>query len=253
MTREYLILFIIILISSCSSKKQLIYLNDTPTQNFIKSKNNLEYKINKGDILKIDIYTVVPEASQPYNNFQNNNLTNSELLPLEGYTVDSDFKINFPILGGINVENLTEATLAKKIRSLLISEGHLEDPHVIVKLVNSKFTVLGEVSKPGTYVHFNKNLNIFQALGYAGDLLITAKRKNITLIREENGLKKTFKLSLTKGELLNKPYYYIKNNDVIIVEPNFNKIKSAGFIGSPESIASIASLLLSITLLIINN
>ena len=118
--------------------------------------------------------------------------------------------------------------------------------------VNSKFTVLGEVRNPGTFSYYDRNLNIFQALGYAGDITITGKRKNITLIREENGMRKVYDISLSKSELLNKPYYLIKNNDVIMVKPNFSKVKSAGFIGSPASIASVASLLLSVTLLILN-
>ena len=106
---------------------------------------------------------------------------------------------------------------------------------------------------PGTYFNYENHLNIFQALGFAGDLLITAKRKNVKLIRQENGLRKTYEFSLNNNEIFDKPYYYIKSNDVIIVSPNYSKIKSAGFIGSPASIASISSLVLSITLLIINN
>ena len=135
---------------------------------------------------------------------------------------------------------------------MLISQGHLKNPHVRVKKINRKFTVLGEVNMPGTYPNLNNNLNIFQAIGTAGDLLITAKRNNIKLIRVENGLSKTYTFSLSNSELFNKPYYNIKNNDIIIVEPNFSKIKSAGFIGSPSSLASLTSLILSITLLLLN-
>ena len=143
--------------------------------------------------------------------------------------------------------------LANEIRDLLINGGHLSNPHVRVKKINSKFTVIGEVKNPGTFTHYDNQLNIFQALGMSGDLLITAKRKNIILLREENGLRKTYRFSLNNSDIFDKPFYYIKSNDVIIVQPNFNKVKSAGFIGSPSSIASISSLLLSITLLLINN
>jgi polysaccharide export outer membrane protein len=90
-------------------------------------------------------------------------------------------------------------------------------------------------------------------LGYAGDLTIDGKRKDVKLIREENGTREVYTIELTKAELLNSSTYFIKNNDVIIVNPSFSKVKSAGFIGSPASVASIASLLLSITLLITNN
>ena len=103
------------------------------------------------------------------------------------------------------------------------------------------------------YSFNEKFITIFQALGYAGDLSISGKRKNITLIREVDGIRTTLKVDLTDQEIFNSPSYYIKNNDVLIVNPSYSKVKSAGFIGSPASIASLASLLLSITLLIINN
>jgi polysaccharide export outer membrane protein len=172
-------------------------------------------------------------------------------LILDGYKVEKDSTINYPVLGEISVVGLTTNELAIKLRNMLINEGQLTNPHIRINKVNSKFTVLGEVRNPGTYFNYENQLNIFQALGFAGDLLITAKRKNVKLIRQENGLRKTYKFSLNTSEIFDKPYYYIKSNDVIIIEPNFSKIKSAGFIGSPASIASISSLVLSITLLLI--
>ena len=142
--------------------------------------------------------------------------------------------------------------LEKKITKLLLDGGHLVSPTVSVRLLNGKFTVLGEVARPGTFTFLEKNLSLLQALGYAGDLTINGKRKNITLIREVNGIRSARKLDLTSKDILDNPSYYIRNNDVIIVNPSYSRIKSAGFIGSPQTIASIASLLLSITLLIIN-
>ncbi len=142
--------------------------------------------------------------------------------------------------------------LEKKIPKLLLEGGHLVSPTVSVRLLNSKFTVLGEVNQAGTYTFLDGNLTLLQALGYAGDLTIDGKRKNITLIREINGIRSVKKLDITSKDILNNSAYYIMNNDVIIVNPNYNRIKSAGFIGSPQSIASISSILLSITLLIIN-
>jgi polysaccharide export outer membrane protein len=136
---------------------------------------------------------------------------------------------------------------------MFINEGQLTNPHIKINKVNSKFTVLGEVKIPGTYFNYENQINIFQALGLAGDLLISAKRKNVKLIRQENGLRKTYEFSLNTSGIFDKPYYYIKSNVVIIIEPNYSRIKSAGFIGSPASIASLSSLVLSITLLLINN
>ena len=238
---------------SCSHKKQLIYLSDVKRGSINKVDLYNENNIEIGDILKIDINTVVPQASVPYNNYNKFNTVNNDYLIINGYLVDNDSAIHYPILGEIKAVGFTENEFALNIKRLLVDRGHLNNPHVKVKKVNSKFTILGEVLRPGTYNNFDNQLNIFQAIGIAGDLLITAKRKNITLLREENGLRKTYKFSLNSTDLFSKPFYYIKSNDVIIIEPNFSKIKSAGFIGSPSSIASISSLILSLTLLLINN
>ena len=164
--------------------------------------------------------------------------------------VDNLLMINFPVLGKVSVDGLNEEQLEAKIKNLLEIGNHLTEPTVNVRRVNNKFTVLGEVKNPGTFSYLEKNINILQALGYAGDLTIDGKRKDITLIREKNGLRKAYNIELTKTEFLNSPLYNIKNNDILIINPSFNKVKSAGFIGSPASIATIASLLLNITLLI---
>tara|TARA_B110000003_G_scaffold273997_1_gene312853 strand:- start:464 stop:1222 length:759 start_codon:yes stop_codon:yes gene_type:complete len=241
----------VLFLASCSNKKNLIYLNDSNKNNINKiDYSKLYNNIEIGDILKIDVQTDLPEASTPYNKIINS--VSNEAMLFDGYLVSENYSINFPILGDISVLKINEEILAKKITRLLIENGHLSNPFVRVRKINSKFTILGEVKTPGTFPIYEKNINIFQALGYAGDLTINGERDNITLIREGNGLRKTYKLSINDSEILQKPYYFIKNNDIIIVEPNFSKVKSAGFIGSPNSIASIASLLLSITLLIIN-
>ena len=175
-----------------------------------------------------------------------------EILKLEGYLVDELSMINYPVLGEISVQDLSINQLENKINQLLLEGGHLTNHTVKIRRLNFKFTVLGEVRIPGTFSYFEEKLSLFQALGYAGDLTIMGKRNDITIIREENGLRKINKIDLTSSNILSDPYYQIKNNDVIIVNPNFSQVKSAGFIGSSSSIASISSLLLSITLLIIN-
>ena len=171
---------------------------------------------------------------------------------LEGYLVSDNLEINLPVLGVIDVQNLSQHDLEKKITNLLVDQGHLQNPTINITRLNFKFTVIGEVANPGTFSTLDENINLFQAIGHAGDLTINGKRKNIILLRQEKGLQKIFNIDLTKSDIIRRPYFYIHNNDVIIVEPNFSKIKSAGFIGSPASIASISSLLLSITLLLIN-
>jgi polysaccharide export outer membrane protein len=245
----------VLFLGACSTKNQLIYLKDSDKYDaFSKIDHSLQNNpIEPGDILKIDVQTIVPDAALPYNNNNQVSIQKVDLLMLEGYRVDNLSMITFPVLGKISVDGMSERDIESKITSLLLDGNHLTNPTVKVRRLNSKFTVLGEVMNPGTFSYFDQNLNIFQALGYAGDLTIDGKRKDVKLIREENGVREIYNIELTQTELLNRPIYYIRNNDVIIVNPSFSKVKSAGFIGSPSSVASIASLLLSITLLITNN
>ena len=254
MKNFFLLLLISSLLFSCSFKNQLTYVNNGKGDNVSKINFSKKNYIEIGDVLKIEVKTAVAEVSAPYNNLDElNNSYNANQLILEGFKVEKDSTINYPFLGKITAVGLTTNELAEKLRNMFISNGQLTNPYITINIVNSKFTVLGEVSRPGTYFNYENQLNIFQAIGLAGDLLITAKRKNVKLIRQENSLRKTYEFSLNTNEIFEKPYYYIQSNDVIIVEPNYSKVKSAGFIGSPSSIASISSLLLSITLLIINN
>ena len=255
MKNSYLIIAAFLFLSSCATKNQLVYINDSVSGIVnIFDYSTLNNFLEVGDILNIDVLTVVPEAAIPYNKISFNKVATQDIdfLRLEGYLVNEVNMINFPVLGAISVEATSVNQLENIIAQLLIKGGHLTNPTVKVRRINSKFTILGEVNNPGTFSYFEEKMNIFQALGYAGDLTIDGMRQEITLIRELSGLRTVYEISLTKSDLLKQPYYHIKNNDVIIVKPNFNKVKSAGFIGSTSSIASIASLLLSITLLIIN-
>ena len=254
MRKSIFIIVSFLMISSCTTKRNITYLNGVEKYiNTDISNQKLPYTIQEDDVLRIEIRSMVPEAAIVYNRISNqtNTSTNLNLLQLEGYPVSSAYTINFPVLGILDVKGTT-LELEKKITKLLLDGGHLVSPMVSVRLLNGKFTVLGEVTNAGTYTFLDKNLTLLQALGYAGDLTIEGKRKNITLIREVDGIRYARKLDLTSKDILDNSSYYIRNNDVIIVNPNYNRIKSAGFIGSPQSIASISSILLSITLLIIN-
>lgn len=242
------------LLIGCSSKKQVVYLNN----NYSTSQYNIpSYTVEPLDILKIEVHSSNYEAALPYNKLgsvANKNLNvNLQTLQLDGYVVDNNYEIIFPVLGSLSLKDKTVTEIEKEIVNLLIEGGHIADPIVSVRLINSKFTVLGEVKLPGTYEFIGERLSLLQAIGYAGDLTINGDRKEIKLIREKNGVRSIKILDLTNASSLDHPNYYIYPNDVIVVNPNFSRVKSSGFIGSPSSIASIASIILSFTLLIINN
>ena len=247
----------ITVLTSCTSNKQMQYLQELSQYPETKINSN-KYTLQPNDILKIDVHSTNTEAAVPYNKLGafSSKVANATLqsLQLEGYLISSEYNFNFPVLGEISVKDKTVEKLELELEKQLIRERHLVNPLVTVRLLNGKFTILGEVQKPGTYSYVENRVSILQALGYAGDLTIDGVRNNINLIREIDGKRNVYEIDLTDIEIMNADTYYIQPNDIIIVKPNFRKVKSAGFIGNASSISSISSILLSITtLLLINN
>lgn len=243
--------FLILLLDSCVSKKQVYYLQDIDAIDISKVTSNQKF-LQENDILKIVVSSLEAKASIPYNknSIQGSGLNSLQLMQLDGYLVSNKKTINFPVLGVISVAGKTANSLENYLIERLETEGHLINPNVTVRLLNSKVTFLGEVNRPGTYTITEKNINLFQALGLAGDLTIDGNREDIVMIREIDGKRVTTKLDLTKASLLNSPYQNILPNDIIIVNPNSKKIKSAGIVGNLTNVLSIASILLSTIILI---
>lgn len=224
----------------------------------INAYNNSEVKstnptLQPNDILKITVGALVPETAIPYNRINQTMVqTNTlEMMQLEGYLVSLAQTISFPILGEISVANKTIVQLETDLINRLETGGHLVSPSVNVRLLNAKVTLLGEVKMPGTYTFTENNINLLQAFGLAGDLTINGERNDVVLIREIDGIRTIAHLDLTQSNWLESPYYLIKPNDVIMVNPNGAKVKSAGFFGNPASFVAIASLVLS-TIILIN-
>ncbi|MBR9914837.1 MAG: polysaccharide export protein [Algicola sp.] len=241
-----LLLIASLVMMSCASKKEILYLQDAD-QNDSSTISYQNATIQPNDILKISVESLVPEAAIPYNRglgSGSQSLT-VELLKLQGYLVKNNGTINFPILGQIPVANLTTFEIEEKIKSILVEGGHLNNPTVDVRLVNAKVTILGEVKSPGTYTFTEQNITILQGLGYAGDLTINGKREDIIITRDVDGVRKISHIDLTSTDFMNSEFYYIKPNDVIIVNPNNPKVKSAGFVGNVSIVLTITSLVLS--------
>lgn len=236
--------FCLLLLNACSSKKDLIYFSDINVNNNDKIVFS-EPKIQTNDILSVVITASSPELAVNYNFNPNSSEVNL------GYLVTLDGSITLPVLGKIKVKDMRLEELELMLTKELVNEDHLTNPIVSVRVLNAKFTVLGEVNKPGTYTFSEQNISVLQALGYAGDLSIHGKRQDMLLIREEDNVKKYVTLDLTSKEWFNSPYYYIKPNDVIYVNPNQAKIKSAGFVGTFNQFASLISVTLSTVLTVL--
>ena len=251
--KPYFILFLSILMifMSCRSKKDTLYLQDI-NQNIITQLRFEAPTIQANDILKITVSALDPSAALPYNKVSQSvgNTTNLALLRLEGYEVSEQLSIQFPQIGTLFVNGKTPSQLALVIKQRLESEGHLIKPVVNVRLLNAKFTILGEVARPGTYNFTESKLTFLQAIGLAGDLTINGQRKNIKLIREIDHQRTVFYIDLTASDWMSSDSYYIHPNDVIIIDPNNPKVKSAGFIGNVGTAVTVVSVLLSTIILL---
>ena len=245
---------LLLLLQSCVSKKEILYLQDidsNPAYEVIFNTTTLQ----PNDILKIEVSALMPEAALPYNKispvgFQQAN--NLEIMKLDGYLVTANKTINFPLLGELSVAGKSTADLEFDIKNRLETGGYLLNPSVTVRLLNAKVTILGEVKKPGTFTFTENNMSVLQALGMAGDLTINGDRKDVILIREADGERTSTHLNLTQTAWLNGPYQNIQPNDVLVVNPNGAKVKSAAFFGNASSFVAIASLMIS-TAILINN
>ncbi|WCO01121.1 polysaccharide biosynthesis/export family protein [Psychroserpens ponticola] len=251
MKSKYLMLLFVLVLTSCASKKDLFYLQDAVENNETEIKYQ-SMTVQPNDILKIDIETLIPEAARPYNQSVTGSgaVPNLLVMQLEGYLVNKDGTINFHNLGEISVVNLTVVEVAEKLKNELTSGGHLNNPKVNVRIVNSKVTVLGEVRNPGTFPFTEHNVSLFQALGYAGDLTINGKRDDIIITREVDGSRQITHVDLTNTEFMNSEFYYLKPNDIIIVNPNKSKVTSSGYIGNIGILLSVTSVLLSSIILL---
>ncbi len=217
--------------------------------------NNIysNHTINVDDILKVDVTSIEPLLTQQFNtNNSTNSISNKESMLYNGYLVNSEGYINFPVIGKIMVIGKTLDECRTAIKSKIEDTGILINPTVDVKLLNAHFTVLGEVNRPGRYEYLKNNMNIFTALGIAGDLTINGKRKEIKIIRDQNGKKSISEIDITNTDFL-KTNYQIFSGDIIIVKPNNNRVKNAGIIGNSGTLLSLLSFVLSSIIVISNN
>lgn len=225
---------LILFLTSCSSSKKFVYFNAQNDTTFKSSSIDIQSIIQKNDILSINVSSLNPEATIVFNtpNIQQvansvSTSTSSTSAQITGYLVSTEGTIQFPLLGTLKVAGLTKKQLSDTLVKQLVSKKLLVDPIVNIRFLNYRVTVLGEVAKPTVINVSNERISILEALGLAGDLTIFAKRDNILLIREENGEKIIRRMNLNTNEIFTSPYYYLKTNDIVYVEPNNAKIASA--------------------------
>lgn len=218
---------IAIFMCSCVSRKQLAYFHPITSESAEEINKHTsaqpEPTVKVNDALIITVTALDPEAAIPYN-LANAPYTapNSEFVPTASsyqyYTVDAEGYINFPVLGKLHVAGKTQAQVINMIQNKL--EAHIVNPLVTIRFLNANVTILGEVKNPGTYPLNNGRMTILEALGAAGDLTEYGRRDNILITRENDGKLEFTRIDLTTDEVFTSPYYYLQQNDVIVIEPN---------------------------------
>ncbi|MDU1889058.1 MAG: polysaccharide biosynthesis/export family protein [Dysgonomonas sp.] len=261
--RVYLILFIPIILGSCTAYKKISYLKDAETissEAFAKAAKNYEAVIMPKDVLSITVNSPANEAvardfnlpliPNEANDIPQTRVSNVSSYSggLQNYIVDNNGKINFPVLGEVEIGGLTKQQAEEKLFSLIYPRYLTEKPIVNIRFLNFKVAVLGEVAKPGVYTSNNEQMTLFDALALSGDLTIYGNRKNVTLVRESAAGERSVRIIdlQDKNILLDNDIYYLQQNDKIYVQPNKAKGNNSSF-GTLESLAlSGLSILISV-------
>jgi polysaccharide biosynthesis/export protein len=215
-----------VLFSSCASYDKVPYFQDL-SRSHVTSEDitNLSLPtIQPFDQIAISVTSLNQEASNVFtNNIQVSGTVTTS--PAFGYIVDQDGNVNLPLLGTTKVAGLTTAQLSTQLQQQL--QTYLGKPTVYVRLVNFKVSVMGDVLRPNVYYSPSERLTITEALTLAGDLNITAHRDDIVLVREVDGKRTYIPINLNKKETFTSPYFYLKPNDLIYVQPGKLKLENA--------------------------
>ena len=246
---HYFVIFLgIILISSCASRKEVVYFQDTGNFETLVNNNSFVSKFKVDDLVSIHVSSLNSEASAPFNLIRVAQEGGSQAQSVD-YLVDQAGEIDFPVIGKLRIEGLSPDELRVLLRDKL--SDYLKDPIINIRLRNFTVTILGEVRTPGTYPVNGEQITILEAIGFAGDLTNRGVRENVLVIRDFNGTKVYTRLDLTSKNMVKSPVYYLTQNDVVYVEPNKSAIRSSSINSNTSISISIASLLITSSILLI--
>jgi len=261
------IIAICILFASCNAIKDIAYLQDAGTPIEYKSDEKAirpDATLKPGDLLTITVNSNTPEAAQPFNlplipggeGMNSYGIAKTSIsggAGIQNYLIDIDGNLNFPVLGQMQVAGMKKNDLIQLLKSKIYPRYISEEPIITVRFANYKISVLGEVNRPGAYDVNNEKLDLFEAISMVGDLTIYGRRDNVLLIREDqNGKKTTYRIDLRDKRLIDSPYFYLQQNDLLYVQPNNPRSRGAA-LGAAEALSiSVVGTLISLTSLIIN-
>ena len=255
--------------NSCSSSKEVVYFQDLrPGESELKLPEVQPITVRPEDKISIIVNSRDQELTNLFNlPYVTKRLGQPTLKSgisggntdqgVSGYTVDAEGNIDFPVLGKVHVEGMQRGEIAETIKNELVNKNLVKDPVVTVEFMNLSVSVMGEVNNPGRFSIDRDRITILDALSLAGDLTIYGNRSKVLVLREENGVQRTYGIDLTSGEYVyTSPAYYLQQNDLVYVEPNAVRARQSTVNGnnvrSTSFWISLASLLTSIGILIFN-
>lgn len=248
------------LLSACTSTKDMLYFHQLASDGDIvqaipDSIKNYESPIAPDDMLAITVTSIDPNAVAMFNLPTQNFMAPGEEMimttpSLQTYLVDNEGYIDYPVLGRVKVGGMHRKEVAEYLKEQI--SKYVEDPIVNIQCTNFKVSVLGEVTKPGTYEVGSERITVLEALGLANDITIYGNRSNILLVREENGTRSFHRLDLTKPDVFTSPYYYLQRNDVVFVEPNKARQGYANYSQDKQYLVSVVSAVTSAVSVIVS-
>lgn len=233
--------------ASCVPQKKMIYLKDAEmaaaniSKEYVNDRS-VNYKLQPGDNLFIRVLNTIDERSASAISGEygaRSYMTSDAAIYLQSYTLDEEGCIEMPLTGKIELKNLTIDQAKEKLQTEL--DKFVNQTTLIVKLSNFNLTVLGEVTRPGMYKVYQSQINLFEAISLAGNMTNFAKNSEVRIIRQTDNGSEVVTVDMGQADILSSPYYYLKPNDIIYVEPL--KIKQWGFTAFPYStVISVISL-----------
>lgn len=243
----FIFIIAVTFLTSCASKKKILYMQDAIAN--VETKD-YEAILQPDDVLLIIVSSENPEVAASYNlasvTMQGSTESSITERRLQTYVIDKTGNIEFPVIGTVKLAGLTKLQAIAHIKDLL--KEHVADAIVNLRILNFEVTVLGEVSKPGSYTINSERVTLLEALGKAGDLTVYGNRENVTIVRQtDDGKTSAYKVDLTKSDFVTSPYYYLRQNDVVYVEPNKTRVNSS--VIGPNLTVGISALSLIVTII----
>ncbi len=248
-------------VCACAPQKRVIYFQDVENNAAVQTAADNQVRIRPHDRLTIVVSSQDPELAAPFNSASSYNSLSSNpagynssngINSLQVRTVESDGKLYMPIIGNIYCEGKTREELAAEIAEMIRKGGYINDAVVNIQFADMKISVLGEVVRPGHFDIKRDKISVLEALAMAGDMTIYGNRANVSVVRNENGESKIYKLNLLQSDSFSSPAFYLQSNDVVYVQPNRYKAATAEINQNRSFWISITSTLISAATLILS-